>query len=436
MRRISSIGRAIPIRRPTAATGRTMRSVSARWPGSPRASGSATSRASCRTSSTATTGRPGSRWPISPIGDERRPATVLTVHNLAFQGQFPPDLLGRLRLPPHALRDRRRRELRHDRLPQGRPAIRRPHHHGVADLRAGNPDAGQWLRPRRAAARCAPAVLSGIRNGIDVDVWNPETDPRIASRFDARRSRTRGRRTRRRCSSASASRRMPARLLFAVVSRMAWQKGLDLLADAVPALVARGAQLAVLGTGDPELEQRLTRLAQGHRGQVGCIVGYDEDLAHLIQAGADAMLVPSRFEPCGLTQLCAMRYGAIPIVAKVGRPCRHDHRPRAGAAPGRDRPPLFPGDTGGARSGAATRRRSAGPTARPGNRCNRTACGPTCPGPNRPASIARLYRRAIGVQKLGIAGLSGTSAPPVRRASCKPSRKGLVPTRATGRGAP
>ncbi len=99
---------------------------------------------------------------------------------------------------------------------------------------------------------------------------------------------------------------------------MAWQKGLDLLADAVPALVAHGAQLAVLGTGDPELERRLTTLAQEHRGQVGCIVGYDEDLAHLIQAGADALLVPSRFEPCGLTQLCAMRYGAIPVVAKVG----------------------------------------------------------------------------------------------------------------------
>jgi starch synthase len=107
-------------------------------------------------------------------------------------------------------------------------------------------------------------------------------------------------------------------LLFAVISRMAWQKGLDLLADTVPALVGRDAQLAVLGTGDPELERRLTTLAHEHRGQVGCIVGYDEDLAHLIQAGADAVLVPSRFEPCGLTQLCAMRYGAMPIVAKVG----------------------------------------------------------------------------------------------------------------------
>jgi starch synthase len=103
-----------------------------------------------------------------------------------------------------------------------------------------------------------------------------------------------------------------------VISRMAWQKGLDLLADATPAIIARGAQLAVLGTGDPALEQRLTALAHNHPGEIGCILGHDEDLAHLMQAGADVILVPSRFEPCGLTQLCALRYGAIPVVAKVG----------------------------------------------------------------------------------------------------------------------
>jgi starch synthase len=115
-----------------------------------------------------------------------------------------------------------------------------------------------------------------------------------------------------------ALREDPDRLLCAVISRLAWQKGLDLLADATPALIARGAQLAMLGSGDPELEQRFTVLAHDHAGQVGCVLGHDEYLAHLVQAGADAILVPSRFEPCGLTQLCAMRYGAIPVVAKVG----------------------------------------------------------------------------------------------------------------------
>ena len=247
---------------------------------------------------------------------ERRPATVLTVHNLAYQGQFPPDLLGRLRLPSQAF------------------AIDGVESYGmIGFLKAGlqfadrittvSPTYAQEIQTSANGCgldgllRLRSSVLSGIRNGIDTDVWNPETDSRIAAKFG--RSTVSGRAP----NKAALQKRFglvpdAAALLFAVISRMAWQKGLDLLGDAVPALVARGAQLAVLGTGDPELEQRLTGLAQAHRGQVGCIVGYDEDLAHLIQAGADAVLVPSRFEPCGLTQLCAMRYGAIPVVAKVG----------------------------------------------------------------------------------------------------------------------
>ena len=110
----------------------------------------------------------------------------------------------------------------------------------------------------------------------------------------------------------------PGRLLFGAVTRFAWQKGMDLLSAAVPTLRDVDAQLVVLGTGERELEQRFTAIVRAHRGAVGCKIGYDEDLAHLIQAGSDALLVPSRFEPCGLTQLCALRYGAVPVVAKVG----------------------------------------------------------------------------------------------------------------------
>ncbi|HZO44915.1 MAG TPA: glycogen synthase GlgA [Xanthobacteraceae bacterium] len=245
-----------------------------------------------------------------------RPATVLTVHNLAYQGQFPPDLLERLALPPQAL------------------SIDGVEAYGmISFLKAGlqfadrittvSPTYAQEIQgPENGCGldgllRARSSDLSGIRNGIDTDVWNPETDPRIASRFGLATLPDRA------PNKAALQQRFglapnPDALLFAVISRMAWQKGLDLLADAVPALVAHGAQLAVLGTGEPDLERRLTTLAGEHRGQVGCIVGYDEDLAHLIQAGTDALLVPSRFEPCGLTQLCAMRYGAIPVVAKVG----------------------------------------------------------------------------------------------------------------------
>jgi starch synthase len=106
--------------------------------------------------------------------------------------------------------------------------------------------------------------------------------------------------------------------LFGVVSRLAWQKGLDLLLAELPALLAAGCQLALLGSGDLALEQGFAAAVAAHPGRIGCTFGYDESLAHLIQAGADAILVPSRFEPCGLTQLCALRYGAVPVVARVG----------------------------------------------------------------------------------------------------------------------
>jgi starch synthase len=110
----------------------------------------------------------------------------------------------------------------------------------------------------------------------------------------------------------------PDTLLFGVVSRLSWQKGLDILQEALPRLIAAGCQLAVLGTGEPAIEQAFRAAAAAHPGRVGCLFAYDEPLAHLMQAGSDALLVPSRFEPCGLTQLYALRYGALPVVARVG----------------------------------------------------------------------------------------------------------------------
>ena len=93
---------------------------------------------------------------------------------------------------------------------------------------------------------------------------------------------------------------------------------MDVLADALPTLTGGGGQLALLGAGDAPIEAALHAAAAAHPGRVGLRIGYDEALAHLIQGGADALLVPSRFEPCGLTQLCALRYGAVPVVARVG----------------------------------------------------------------------------------------------------------------------
>jgi starch synthase len=160
-------------------------------------------------------------------------------------------------------------------------------------------------------------VLSGILNGIDISVWNPATDPLIASRYGVDRPAARA------VNKAALQARFglslaPDTLLLGLVSRMSWQKGLDLLLENLALVVSEGIQLVLLGNGDPDLQASYLAAAKSHRGQIGVVVGYDENLAHLIQAGADALVVPSRFEPCGLTQLCALRYGAIPVVSRVG----------------------------------------------------------------------------------------------------------------------
>ena len=274
-------------------------------------------------------------------GGRRRPATVFTVHNLAYQGQFPADLLERLHLPPHAY------------------AIDGVEHYGaIGFLKAGLQFADRitTVSPTYASEiqtaaggcglegllRARSGVLSGIRNGIDVDVWNPETDTRIAARFGRSslpaRSPNKAELQRRfglaqDPEPAAVRRREPARLAQG---------------DRPPGRRGPGADRASARSSwcwepaSPELEQRLRSLADAHRGQIGCLIGYDEDLAHLIQAGSDAVLVPSRFEPCGLTQLCAMRYGAVPVVREGGRTGRHHRRSRGGRGrcQARDRPAL------------------------------------------------------------------------------------------------
>jgi starch synthase len=107
-------------------------------------------------------------------------------------------------------------------------------------------------------------------------------------------------------------------LIVCVISRLTWQKGMDLLAGVVDDIVAAGARLAVLGSGDAGLEGALLAAAARHRGRVGVVVGYDEALSHIMQGGCDAIAIPSRFEPCGLTQLYGLRYGCVPIVARTG----------------------------------------------------------------------------------------------------------------------
>jgi starch synthase len=245
-----------------------------------------------------------------------RPGVVMTVHNLAFQGQFDRRLLARLGLPPASF------------SPDGVE-----YYGDIGFLKAGLrlADRVTTVSPTYAAEICGPEggmgldgllrgradKLSGILNGIDTAVWDPAADPLIPARYDAADPAPRAR------NKADLQARLgleiaPDRPLFGVVSRLSWQKGLDLLLAALPVLLAEGAQLVLLGSGDRPIEAGFIAAAGANPGRIACVIGYDEPEAHRIQAGADALLVPSRFEPCGLTQLCALRYGAVPVVARVG----------------------------------------------------------------------------------------------------------------------
>jgi starch synthase len=245
-----------------------------------------------------------------------RTPSVMTIHNLAFPGKFDPNLAAALFLPPEAMGFEgmefygagsmlKAGLVFADRVTTVSPSY-------AAEILT--PDDGMGLD---GVLRARGAAVSGILNGIDTTAWNPASDGHLAARFTAsdRSGRAMNKAALQDMMGLAAD---PDAPLFGVVSRLSWQKGLDVLLAALPALLGAGAQLVVLGAGDPSLEAGLRYAAAAHPGRIGCRIGYDEGLARLIQGGVDALLVPSRFEPCGLTQLCALRYGAIPVVARVG----------------------------------------------------------------------------------------------------------------------
>jgi starch synthase len=165
--------------------------------------------------------------------------------------------------------------------------------------------------------RSRSEALAGILNGIDVQTWDPRSDSLIPAHYDVNSLKGKA------VCKAALQRELgleiePRAPLFGVVSRLVWQKGIDLVAELADSICARGGQLAVLGTGEPHLEGWLTELARRHPGRCAVRVQFDEALAHRIIAGADAFLMPSRYEPCGLTQMYALRYGTVPIVRSVG----------------------------------------------------------------------------------------------------------------------
>ena len=241
--------------------------------------------------------------------------SVLSVHNLAFQGQFGADLFPLLGLPGEAF-----------------SISGVEYYGGVGLLKAGlyfadrittvsptyareiaTPEGGMGLD---GLIRARADRVSGIVNGIDAEVWSPDTDAALARRYGIGTLPFRA--ENRAALEAEFGLAPGAGPLFAVVSRLTWQKGIDLLVAALPALLAAGGRLALLGSGDAALESAFLAAAEANRGRVGVRIGFDETLSHRMFGGADAILIPSRFEPCGLTQLYGLRYGCVPVVARVG----------------------------------------------------------------------------------------------------------------------
>lgn len=243
-------------------------------------------------------------------------ASVYTVHNLAFQGLFPMHdwshlgLASRL-MSPAGLEF-------HGQLSFMKAGLMFAHRvTTVSPTYAREIATHEFGCGLDGVIRGRGAQVTGILNGIDDTVWNPATDPSIAERYDA--DRMGGKLRCRRALQAELKLDADDRaLVLTVISRLTAQKGLDLVLAALPALVAQGVQLAVQGTGEPALEAAFRMAQQAHPGRVHVHVGYDEARAHRLVAGADAIAVPSRFEPCGLTQMYGLRYGTLPLVRRVG----------------------------------------------------------------------------------------------------------------------
>ncbi|MFP5381208.1 MAG: glycogen synthase GlgA [Gammaproteobacteria bacterium] len=248
------------------------------------------------------------------------PRTVFTIHNLAYGGYFPHGNFMRLQLPAHWWQ------------PEGAEF-----HGSLSMLKAGivYADAVTTVSPTYAEEICTPEFgcgldgllrsrrhkLSGILNGIDTDAWNPATDPHLPAHYSKARIQPGKRHNKR----ALLQRFQPVdddlldAPLLGLVGRLVEQKGIDWILAALPVLLAEtDMRFVALGSGQALYEQKLQRLAQRHPDRVMVEIGYDEELAHRIEAGADLFLMPSRFEPCGLNQMYSLRYGTPPVVFRTG----------------------------------------------------------------------------------------------------------------------
>ncbi|HEX7022983.1 MAG TPA: glycogen synthase [Trueperaceae bacterium] len=240
--------------------------------------------------------------------------SILTVHNVQYQGVSGLDeTLYWLQLPE---------ELRQG--PMNHAGSANALQAGVAFARAVTTVSPSYAREIQIPAygygldgvfRKNAGKLSGILNGLDTDVWNPTSDPALVERYGVDTLECKGAGKRSVCQRFGLA---PERPLLGVVSRLAEQKGIDLLLAAAARLFDMGWSIFMLGSGEQQLEEQVRQLAANRPDRAVAVVGYDETLAHLLYAAADALAVPSRFEPCGLSQMIAMRYGTLPVARATG----------------------------------------------------------------------------------------------------------------------
>ena len=249
----------------------------------------------------------------------QRPATVFTIHNLAFQGLFPADLFPLLGLPGD------------NRIPDGLEFYGK-----ISFLKAGVSYSDRLTTVSPTYAReiltaeygCGlegllqlrAKDLVGILNGADYRIWDPATDAHLSANFDVQNIA--GKRVCKTALQAELGLDVDSEAaLVVLLERITEQKMADVVAVALPGIIESGAQCALVGEGDRLLEDRFEMAAREHPGRIAVHIGYEEPLAHRVLAGGDILLHPARFEPCGLTQLYGMRYGALPVVRRTGGLC-------------------------------------------------------------------------------------------------------------------
>lgn len=241
--------------------------------------------------------------------------SVLTIHNLGYQGLFPPEQFSLTGLPLHVFTPAALEFYGRINLLKGGLVF--------ADLLTTvSPTYSQEIQTPEYGCGLEGVIserkdaLSGIVNGIDAELWNPATDRYLTAPYSL--SDMSGKARCKKALRRELGLRPLKGPLLGVIARLTSQKGIDLVIDILPDLMDLDVQVVILGTGDPNYEQQVCELAERYPGRIAFRNAFDEGLAHRIEAGADMFIMPSRYEPCGLSQLYSLRYGTVPIVRKTG----------------------------------------------------------------------------------------------------------------------